>query len=409
MFLISVCFRAARSRGNRDKPGVVFYRITSYGSDEPRVERSVNSDIHGRDGGVIQIERERVIAHIRLLYCIIEQRILEGEPCSLDDIVADFKSVIGGNGLEKGLQDIVERSKTDFSIRKDLVSIGREFKDEFSYICSASMTDDRDRLSRFVFQLTQSLTKEQRVSQTRNINSLQSSLLDFTQTADIFFSQIDIGFIHDYADWLRHKGVIESTQSFYLRTLRSVLNKAYKEGLINMSGDWFKGVDTKIYGSSSEAHRIVSSEVLHRIANLNLADNSPLALVRDMFMFGFYCEGMELIDIANLKKENIKGNILEYHRRLKGLKRSVVLGEQAKKILERYKNMGGQKYLFPLLENAGAVTFGTVGNYVRMCLLTIGQSVGFPRLTFSMNISTYRAFVSRVSISDILFQHGTIA
>ena len=60
MFLISVGFRPTRSKGNKEKPGVVFYRVTRYGSGEKKIERTVNPDIHGSDEGIIQVEREKI-------------------------------------------------------------------------------------------------------------------------------------------------------------------------------------------------------------------------------------------------------------------------------------------------------------------------------------------------------------
>ena len=236
---------------------------------------------------------------------------------------------------------------------------------------------------------------------------MMSSLQYFTEADEISFSDITAEFVHEYYEWLKRKGIANSSQSFYLRTLRTVLNKAHEDGLLEVAPNWFEKVDTRIYKSIDSEGKSLDRDVLLKIENLDLTANDSLALARDMFMFGFYCEGMELIDISNLTTDNIKDGHLVYRRRQKGLEKSVVLGLQAKKIISRYIREG-QKYLFPLLEGSESITFGAVSNYVRRYLTEIGNMVGYPKLTFSMNISTYKSFASGVSISEILLRYGNI-
>lgn len=404
MFLISACFRAARSKGKSDKMGVVFYRITQYGLDKTRIERSVNSDIHGTDESVFQSEREKIIGQIRILYCIIERKEDCGEPFGINDVIDDFRKALSGY---KSMSIIIKKALTDFPIRRDLVSIGREFKDCFKYSFSVRKNDKCDGLFDYIFTLAQSLKDKRRSSQAKSFISLMSSLQYFTEADEIRFSNITAKFVHEYSEWLKRKGIANSSQSFYLRTLRTVLNNAHKDKLIEVPSSWFGKVDTRIYKSREREEKSLDRNVLLEIENLNLTANSPLALARDMFMFGFYCEGMELIDISNLTTDNIREGHLVYRRRQKGLEKSVVLGNQAKKIISRYIR-DNQKYLFPLLEGSEAITFGAVSNYVRRYLTEIGNMVGYPKLTFSMNISTYKSFASGVSISEILLKYGNI-
>lgn len=404
MFLISVCFRPSRSRENDNKPGIVFFRVARYGQNEPRIERSVNSDIKGADDGVLQAEREKIISQIRLLYCIIERREERGTPFTIDDVVNDFRDALFSS---ESMTDVIAKSRTDFPIRRDMVSIGREFRDCFKYLFSVRKNDKCAGLFDYIFSLAQLLKNERRSSQAKSFISLISSLKSFTEADEIIFSNITAEFVQEYYEWLKRKGIANSSQSFYLRTLRTVLNKAHEDELVDVSPDWFEKVDTRIYKSTENEGKSLDRDVLLKIENLDLTANDSLALARDMFMFGFYCEGMELIDISNLTIDNIKEGHLVYRRRQKGQEKSVVLGNQAKKIISRYIR-NGQKYLFPLLEGSEAITFGAVSNYVRRYLTEIGNIVGYPKLTFSMNISTYKSFASGVSISEILLKYGNI-
>lgn len=397
MFLISVGFRPTRSKGNREKPGVVFYRVTRYGSGEKKTERTVNSDVHGSDEGIIQVEREKILSQIRLLYCIIERREDSKEPYTIDDVLNDFRKALVG---DESMAEVIAKSKTEFPIRRDIVSICLEFRGAFTFVFSGRK-DNGESLFDYIFNLKQNLKTERRHSRANSFASLQSSLSDFVASDDVKFEDIDARFIHGYSDWLKQKGITASTQAFYLRTLRSVLNKAQSDGLIDVTPDCFEGVDTRVYKSSDSNNKTLSREMLLKIEKLDLTTNQPLALARDMFMFGFYCGGMELVDIANLTVENVKNDRLVFRRRSKGLEKTVLLGKQAMDIIKKY-HRSGQHYLFPLLDESGSIMFYVVSNSMRQDLLAVGKLVGFQSLTFSMNISSYKSLISSVNISELL-------
>lgn len=101
--------------------------------------------------------------------------------------------------------------------------------------------------------------------------------------------------MQEYYEWLKRKGIANSSQSFYLRTLRTVLNKADEDQLLNVSPNWFEKVYTRIYKSTESEGKSLDRNALLKIEDLDLTANDSLALVRDMFMFGVYCEGMELM------------------------------------------------------------------------------------------------------------------
>jgi len=397
MFLISVGFRPTRSKGNKEKPGVVFFRVTRYGSGEKKIERTVNSDIHGSDEGIIQVEREKILSQIKLLYCIIERREDSKAPYTIDDVLNDFRKALVG---DESMAEIIAKSKTEFPIRRDIVSICLEFRGAFNFVFSGRK-DNGESLFDYIFNLKQNLKTERRHSRANSFASLQSSLSDFVESDDVKFEDIDARFIHSYSDWLKQKGITASTQAFYLRTLRSVLNKAQSDGLIEVTPDCFEGVDTRVYKSSDSNNKTLGREMLLKIENLDMSTNQPLALARDMFMFGFYCGGMELVDIANLTVENVKNDRLVFRRRSKGLEKTVLLGKQAMDIIKKY-HRSGQHYLFPLLDESGSIMFYVVSNSMRQDLLAVGKLVGFPSLTFSMNISSYKSLISSVNLSELL-------
>ena len=59
-------------------------------------------------------------------------------------------------------------------------------------------------------------------------------------------------------------------------------------------------------GSKEVVRFAVPLDTIRRIRDLDLSADPRLDFARDIFMFSFYTRGMSFIDIANLKKEDLK-------------------------------------------------------------------------------------------------------
>ncbi len=393
MFLITAQFRASRSRGAKGKGGVVFYRVTGVEPGGVRVDRNVNSDIRGDDAGVLVTCRERILSQLRLLYCVIERLAGLRQPYGIDDVTSDFRLALAGDAK---MGDVVRRSGEDFALRSDLVSVGREYRNAFRFVDGAADGGDSGNIADFLRVEAQRMRGEGRVSLSRSYLSTLSSLRDFCGGEALRFGDVDGRFVAAYSSWLASGGLSASTQSFYLRTLRGVLNRAGSRGLLTVDAGWFRDVNTRVVGESASPKTLSDNE-LRRLEALELSGYE--GMVRDMFMFAFYCRGMELVDVANLTPENVREGYLVYRRRLKGHERRVPLGAKAREILARY---GGGNHLFPLLDDAGDVQFGTTRNYVADSLRGIGERIGCARLSFSMNIGTWKALEAEVNVPELL-------
>lgn len=401
MFSITAQFRPSRSKRETDKGGVVFYRIMGLSEENGRrTERNVTSDIRATDSNILETERATILSHLRLFYCVIESRENSKDSYNIDDAVDDFRKALSG---DVSMREAIAKSQTDFPLRNDIIAVGREYKRDFKFVFPKQTDISAGNLYGYIFNLSQSLKNEKRPSQAKNFASLLANLKLFAEKKDIYFYEINKEFINRYADWLKRLNISDSTESFYLRNFRTVLNKAHDDGLIGPTAGWFQDVNTSIGPSNKISDGKLNRDLLLKIEDLDLTGNKNDALVRDMFMFGFYCGGMELIDLANLEYSNVKDGMLTYRRRLKGLEKKVVLGEHATKIIERYKGESN-KYLFPLLSKSEYALFASVRSYVFQSLKAIGQAVNYPRLSFNMNITAYNAMLSEVNIPELLLK-----
>ncbi|MCH5226254.1 MAG: site-specific integrase [Muribaculaceae bacterium] len=171
----------------------------------------------------------------------------------------------------------------------------------------------------------------------------KSSLSAFLKNRDLKFSRFDAALVEDYNFWLLCRGVKRNTISFYNRILRAVYNKGVKRGFAVQCfpfRDAYTGVDRT-------RKRCVGCDILRELKALSLNGDKALILARDIFLFGIYARGMAFVDMAFLRKCNVKGGVLKYIRRKTGQEMTVRIESPMTEILKRYAGEG--EYLFPVM------------------------------------------------------------
>ena len=403
MFLITTVFQNSRSKRNPDKPGKVYLRVSRQESSPQgttaKEERTISTkvEVHSREeiAGVIDL----IVPYVRMLYAIIERYDEKTDKVfTVDDIVSDFRKAMSG---DSSMNDVIRRSACDFPFRADLVSLGNDIRRFFTFRYPTH--DSTNNLIDYLVNKSRQSLNEANESAARSYSSLRCSLSRFTGTDNLPFADIDRDFIVRYSDWLVSKGVSQSTQSFYLRKLKTVLNQAADEGLINLKENLFKGLNTRIvFSRDKTVQSALSKDILKKIADADFSQDREIEVVRDMFMFGFYCRGMELMEILTLKKTDIKNGLLTYRRRNRGKERIVPLDSAAYTIINKY-TAGDTAYLFPLLDRYIGLQHYSITDKIRYSVKQIGNAVGYPNLTFTMNISSWQHLMSQINTSDLLF------
>ncbi len=171
-----------------------------------------------------------------------------------------------------------------------------------------------------------------------------SSFKKFRRGTDLYFDMIDADTIELYEAYLRQHNLCRNTTSFYLRNLRSIYNKAVKEGFA-MNSSLFCNVYT---GVDKTTKRAISLQEIKRLKHIDLSDNKSLDFVRDIFMFSFYTRGMSFIDIAYLRKRDVINGYLTYCRKKTGQQLTIKWKKEMSEIVNKYNNPDTQ-YLLPII------------------------------------------------------------
>lgn len=93
--------------------------------------------------------------------------------------------------------------------------------------------------------------------------------------------------------------------------------------------------------------RAIDIDALHLIHRTPLDDAPALAFARDMFIFSFCTRGMPFIDIAYLRKTNLRDGKIVYLRHKTGQPLSVAIEPVVKNIIDRYSDHD-RPWLFPV-------------------------------------------------------------
>lgn len=169
---------------------------------------------------------------------------------------------------------------------------------------------------------------------------------EFRQNEDLCFDAFNAELLQMFELWLNTLGLRRNTTSSYMRCLRSIYSQAIEEGFApEQNQKIFRYVYT---GVDKTVKRAVSSVYIRKIKKLELSGSPSLEFARDMFMFSFYTRGMSFVDIAYLRKKDIKYGTLTYTRRKTGQKLSMHWEKEMQFIANCHLNQSTQ-YLFPII------------------------------------------------------------
>ena len=100
----------------------------------------------------------------------------------------------------------------------------------------------KSNLTLFMKQLIRSLKEEERFSTAHIYQSTLNAFMLFCKTDAIRFNQMERSRLKQFENHLRNKGCTWNTVSTYMRTLRSIYNKAVDDGLAEEKPRLFRHV-----------------------------------------------------------------------------------------------------------------------------------------------------------------------
>ena len=231
-----------------------------------------------------------------------------------------------------------------------------------------------NQLFEFMQGVIASLKKIGKIRTSETYVTTLNSFKRFREDRDLALDDMDSDMMMAYEAHLKNRGVSPNSSSFYMRNLRAVYNRAVQKGLVSQRFP-FKYVYT---GVDKTAKRAVPLETVRLIRDLDLTLEPALDLARDLFMFSFYTRGMSFIDMAYLKKSNLKNGILSYRRQKTGQQLFIKWEEPMQEIVNKYDTTG-TPYLLPVIrdmERDVRRQYKSAAHRINHLLKRLGKQVG---------------------------------
>jgi len=307
---VKVKFRASRVSG---KAGTIYYQLTHLrrtrcittgirlmpGEWDASVQRAVSPE-----PGRIPVWQCRIECDVDRLHRIIRDLGREGRPYTVDEVADRFCAQSCGVGVTAFMRE----------------------------------------------QIAQ-LTADNRLGTARNYTRTLRSFSGFLGGGELPFAAFTERLVEEYNAYLLRRGVVRNTVSFYMRILRSVYNKAVRRRLggggVPEPPSPFGGVYT---GVDRTRKRAIDERLIARLKSLDLPVSGALPLARDLFVFSYCMRGMAFVDMAFLRKKDMRDGAIHYVRRKTGQRMTVHLEPCMREIIGRYApRTRDTPYLFPVL------------------------------------------------------------
>ena len=361
MTSVKIMFRPSTVEG---KEGTLYFRVI-----HERVARTVFTDCHVFRDEWDDVSSSVIIAGTkeRKAYLELTASKLKSDQERLDRIIAEKEAL----RVKFTADDVV----TEYRKRPE------------------SMT-----FSTFIRSMAERKMAARRYGTAKTYRDALASFSSFRNGEDIAFDALDKEIICQYEAWMKDKGLKLNTLSCYLRTLKTLYLKAVDMGLTD-DKDIFSRVFT---GFATTAKRAITIEAIRKILKLRLKDGSALAFARDMFMLSFYLQGISFVDMAYLKKTDIRNGVLQYSRKKTGQAITISWEREMQEIVDAYSHLAKDTpYLLPIIRKQDGTEreqYEKTEHNVNRNLKKIGEMAGL-----HIPLTTY---VSRHSWASIMRDMG---
>ncbi len=300
------------------------------------------SSVNGKEGSIYyQVIHDRAVRQIKT-----DCRIFENEWNGKTSAVA--VPVLASNERKNYLQSVANRIEWDIKRLTAIIALlekGNKGYTVDDILVKFNRQADGQSLFPFMQSVINQLKRLNRIRTSETYAATLASFMKFRNGQDILLCEMDSDMVMFYEAWLKANGNCPNTTSFYMRILRAVYNRAVEKELTEQKHP-FKHVYT---GIDKTVKRAIPLKVVKRIKELDLTLKPHLDYARDMFLFSFYTRGMSFVDMAYLKKSDLKNGILTYRRRKTGQQLTIKWEKCMEEIVTKYEERSATQYLLPII------------------------------------------------------------
>lgn len=280
-------------------------------------------------------------------------------------------------------------------------------------------TDD-GKLLGFTESLTKDMEGNGQIRTAAAYRTVVRGLLAFNGGEDIPLNHINSCLIRSFDRHLKDAGKMPNTVSYYIRNLRAIYNKAViAKRIFPRQGDNpFAGISTSAAKTVKRALTLEELQALYRFNPDTLYKSEKIGYRKQQFIdnlhrsqrfffFCFFARGMSFVDMAYLRKENIRGGVIRYSRKKTGQQIEVSISRELQAIIDSFADeVAGSPYVFPIICEQGKdarLQYESALRIQNSRLKVLASHAGLNR-----NVTTHVARHSWASTGKLLNVHESV-
>lgn len=232
-----------------------------------------------------------------------------------------------------------------------------------------------------------------------------NSFIKFSNgSLELPFNDVDVAWLKKYEAWMLKQGLSINTIGTRIRHLRAVFNMAIEHHVIDKECYPFHAYKVSKMSQSPPKRAMCKGDIQKVIEYQGKTDMERLAI--DLFTFSYFTAGINFIDMAMLKHDNIVDGKLCYIRAKTKKQIIIPLQDKSKEIISNYSagSVNRSGYIFPIFsayhksEVQRANRLHKVLAKINRALKHIGEELSLP-----IKLTTY---VARHSFATVLKRAG---
>lgn len=203
------------------------------------------------------------------------------------------------------------------------------------------------------------LKEEGKLEQAGVYRKLYNQLKLHNQEQDLEFSEITFDFLVGFEKYFAKRDLKDSYVSTYFRKLRKIYMDAIRKGYAFKNDYPFDDYKIEARFSAVTQKRAITKEQITLLGSSIVDKVTTMYEAQQLFMFSYYGMGMNFIDMAGLKWQDLHNNRIFYERSKTDKELTYSLGDQSRAIIEHfrpYTQAKGNIYIFPIYDQRVHIT-----------------------------------------------------
>lgn len=249
--------------------------------------------------------------------------------------------------------------------------------------------------------LVEELKKAKRIGTAESTRGVLNVLRTFTKGKDLRFQDITYRFLTSLETDHYSKGNTPNGLAVYMRTIRSMYNKAIKAGLVEKDKYPFEQYKIKTVPTEKRA---LEWEMLQRIILLELEQGHKWFHARNYFVTSYMMYGMNYTDMAHLEKEHITDGRIKYRRRKTSKLYDIKITPALDKILSYYLSLEAEsQFVFPIIKRDMTIAIEKDIKHSRKCYNKKLKEIA-KQCEIEQNLTSYvrrHSFATQAMMKDV--------